>query len=60
MDKKDQTKSDKKGFWAILKESMNKSSSGCGPGCGCHVENGSSENAPKVTPDKPGHDEEQR
>ncbi len=28
----------KKGFFATLKESMTKTSEGCGPGCGCHVE----------------------
>jgi hypothetical protein len=28
----------KKSFWALLRESMNKASSGCGPGCGCHAE----------------------
>jgi len=28
----------KKSLWALLKESMDKASSGCGPGCGCHVE----------------------
>lgn len=27
-----------KGFFATLKESMTKTSEGCGPGCGCHVE----------------------
>lgn len=33
-----ETKSKKKGFFAVFKESMTKISSGCGPGCGCHVE----------------------
>ena len=28
----------KKGIFALLKESMRKTSEGCGPGCGCHVE----------------------
>jgi hypothetical protein len=28
----------KKGFFATLKESMTKTSDGCGPNCGCHVE----------------------
>lgn len=37
MEDKKEAKSHKKGIWAILKESMNKASSGCGPGCGCHV-----------------------
>jgi len=27
----------KKGFFSILKESMAKSSEGCGPACGCHT-----------------------
>ncbi len=27
----------KKGFWALLKESIIKSNDGCGPGCGCHA-----------------------
>jgi hypothetical protein len=27
----------KKGFFAILKESIAKSNDGCGPGCGCHA-----------------------
>ena len=27
----------KKGFFAILKESMAKTSEGCGPDCGCNV-----------------------
>jgi hypothetical protein len=37
MDKTNEAKP-KKGFFAILKESMTKTSEGCGPGCGCHVE----------------------
>ncbi len=28
----------KKGFFALLKESVKRSSEGCGPGCGCHEE----------------------
>ncbi len=27
----------KKGLWAVLKESIAKSNDGCGPGCGCHA-----------------------
>ena len=27
----------KKGFFALLKESITKSNAGCGPGCGCHA-----------------------
>lgn len=27
----------KRGFWAILKDSIAKSNDGCGPGCGCHA-----------------------
>jgi hypothetical protein len=33
-----ETKLKKKGFFTTLKESMTKTSEGCGPGCGCHVE----------------------
>ena len=38
MEKQSETKTEKKGFWSVIKESMNKASSGCGPGCGCHSE----------------------
>ncbi len=38
MDKTNEAKPKKKGFFATLKESMTKTSEGCGPGCGCHVE----------------------
>jgi hypothetical protein len=38
MKKKAEGKSEKKGLWAMIKESMTKTSSGCGPGCGCHSE----------------------
>ena len=38
MEKQNETKPEKKGFWSVIKESMNKASSGCGPGCGCHSE----------------------
>jgi hypothetical protein len=37
MDKKIETQSLKKGLFAFLKESMKKTSEGCGPGCGCHT-----------------------
>ena len=37
MDKKTEQKPMKKGFFAILKESITKTSEGCGPGCGCHT-----------------------
>ena len=54
MEKKNsEVKSDKKGIWTILKESMNKASSGCGPGCGCHVENQDSKNQRKDVPENP-------
>ncbi len=33
-----ETKPKKKGFFSALKESMTKTSEGCGPGCGCHTE----------------------
>lgn len=52
MEKKDnEMKPGKKGLWAILKESMNKASSGCGPGCGCHVEKKDDKNQQKGTPE---------
>ena len=38
MEKQSETKPEKKGLWSIIKESMNKASSGCGPECGCHSE----------------------
>ncbi|MHB8994695.1 MAG: hypothetical protein ACYC63_05535 [Armatimonadota bacterium] len=38
MDKQNGLKPKKKSIWTLLKESMDKASSGCGPGCGCHVE----------------------
>lgn len=38
MEKKNETKPEKKGIWNIVKESVNKANSGCGPGCGCNVE----------------------
>ena len=38
METKNETKPVKKSLWGILKESMDKASSGCGPGCGCHIE----------------------
>ena len=33
-----ETEPKKKGFFATLKESMTKTSEGCGPDCGCHVQ----------------------
>lgn len=50
MEKKPEVKSEKKGLWSILKESMTKTSSGCGPGCGCH----SQEPVTKNQQDEPG------
>jgi hypothetical protein len=38
MEKKEEVKSEKKSLWGLLKKSMTKTSSGCGPGCGCHSE----------------------
>jgi hypothetical protein len=32
-----ETKGKKKGFFALLKDSIIKSNDGCGPGCGCHA-----------------------
>jgi hypothetical protein len=38
LDKPADTKPKKKGLFALLKESMKKTSEGCGPGCGCHAD----------------------
>lgn len=38
MDTKKQSTPKKKGLWALMKASMTKTSSGCGPGCSCHSE----------------------
>ncbi len=38
MEKTKEAKPKKKGFFATLKESMTKTSEGCGPDCGCHTE----------------------
>jgi len=38
MSEMNETKGKKKGFFALLKESITKSNEGCGPGCGCHTE----------------------
>ena len=37
MDKAKDAQPKKKGLFALLKESMVKTSEGCGPGCGCHA-----------------------
>ena len=37
MEEKKETKP-KMSIWSLLKQSMDKASSGCGPNCGCHVE----------------------
>ena len=60
MEKKNEVKSGKKSLWAMLKESMNKASSGCGPGCGCHVEKQGDENQQKDTPISSGNVKEQK
>lgn len=60
MEKKgNEVKSGKKGLWAILKESMNKANSGCGPGCGCHIQNQDKGKRREDAPDKPMNDKEQ-
>lgn len=38
MSKTPDPKPKKKGLFAMLKESLMRTSSGCGPGCGCHAE----------------------
>ena len=37
MDKTTESQPKKRGFFTLLKESMTKTSEGCGPGCGCHA-----------------------
>jgi len=37
MDKTMEVQPKKRGFFALLRESMTKTSEGCGPGCGCHA-----------------------
>ena len=37
MPETNETKEKKKGFFALLRDSITKSSEGCGPGCGCHA-----------------------
>jgi len=59
MEKQNEAKSGKKSLWAILKESMSKASSGCGPGCGCHAEKQSDANPPKGKPASSGIAKEQ-
>jgi hypothetical protein len=55
MEKKNEVKSGKKSLWAMLKESMTKASSGCGPGCGCHVEERIDDNRQKDKPVNSGN-----
>lgn len=50
-EKEKETKPKKKGFFAALKESMTKTSSGCGPGCGCHVQGDDKKNDATVEND---------
>ena len=38
MDNTTEAKPKKRGIFVLLKESMTKTSEGCGPGCGCHAE----------------------
>lgn len=58
MENKNEAKSDKKSIWAIFKESMNKTSSGCGPECGCHVKKQDNKNQQKNTAGNRGNDKE--
>lgn len=60
MGKQNEAQSGKKSLWAILKESMNKASSGCGPGCGCHVGKQRGDNQQKDTPAGSGSDKERK
>lgn len=57
MEKKNsEVKSGKKSIWTLIKESMNKASSGCGPACGCHVESPGSKDQRKDTDGNPAKD----
>ncbi|MGE5531161.1 MAG: hypothetical protein ACM3VW_03455 [Bacteroidota bacterium] len=58
MDKQNDLRPKKKSIWTLLKESMDKSSSGCGPGCGCHAEK-PRRAARKSTPDDAANDGKQ-
>lgn len=51
MDKQNQVKPKKRSLWNLLKESMDKASSGCGPGCGCQVEKPRKDYQRKSNPD---------
>ena len=59
MDKQNEAKPKKKSLWTLLKESMDKASSGCGPGCGCHAEKPRKEYQRKSNPDDSGNDGKQ-
>ena len=56
MEKKNEVKSGKRSLWAIIKESMTKTSSGCGPGCGCHFEEKGDKNRQKNSSGNSGKD----
>ena len=43
----------KKVFWSLIKQSFDKSNSGCGPGCGCNSE-------PKKEAEKQNNEEKLR
>ena len=58
MDKQSEVKPKKRSLWAVLKESMDKASSGCGPGCGCHVEKPREGNREENAPASSGNDRE--
>ena len=59
MEKKNELKPVKKSLWTLVKESMDKTSSGCGPECGCHVEKKDDKNKDKDTNGSPETDKEQ-
>ena len=58
MDKQNEARPKKKSLWALLKESMDKASSGCGPGCGCHVEKRGDGHQQRSTPGNSGSGKE--
>ena len=59
MEKKNELKPVKKSLWTLVKESMDKTSSGCGPECGCHVEKKDDKKQDKDTHGSSGTDKEQ-
>ncbi len=57
--KNSEAKPAKRNLWALIKESMNKASSGCGPGCGCHVVEPGNKSRKNESPADSGKDNQQ-